>query len=425
MKRLKERAARQKPATLGDKMRATLQGVPKPMTDQRRKAFEALVHADVMALAGTGRMAPLSAADTMRAAVQDGVLGQGVLEEDRQLLLDVLERLSIDHLYGRLKLKKTAETLPAFTDAQVHTPPTRMGAGKFNTVFAVKLNHPDGSVFNGVFKPLRTKARGFASGMSGIPRDDPQTAMRNLSTLAYAKKLGFDVIVDTRVALLDVGAGPVKPALGLLMEKARGVPAAKTKSDILNRPQVCAELTKLQLLDHLTGQGDRHLNNYFIHIHGDGRARVTGIDNDQCFGHKLTDPAGIQRVRGDPSRKGFRGTGLPPVVDVDMARAIDALTQDDIRSMLGDKLDEAEVGASIQRLQGVKSHIAQLRKQGRVIGPQAWRQPWVQALLAPENSYVGRQRDRALKKEAELARAQMDSDSDGSDSWASMGPVFL
>ncbi len=394
-------------------MRASLQGPPKAMEGARRKAFEALVHADVMAVARAGNLPPLEAVEILRGAVADGPLSEGGLQADRDLLREVLDHLSVDHLYARLNLRKTPETLPAFTDAQVRTPPTRLGAGQFNTVFSVTLNQPDGAAFEGVFKPLRTQARGRVSWATGIPENDPQTAMRNIATVAYAKQLGFDVIVDTRVALLDIGAGPVKPALGLIMARARGLPAAQLRASILDRPQVCAELTRLQLLDHLTGQGDRHLNNYFIHIHRDGRARVTGIDNDQCFGHKLTDPAGIRRIKGDPSRKGFRGTGLPPVVDAAMAHAIETLTPQDIRSMLGDKLDDAEVAAALQRHQRVKGHIARLRTQDRVIAPGAWGQPRVQQLLTPDNSYVGRQRDRALKKEAEWARDDSET-SDGS-----------
>ena len=50
------------------------------------------------------------------------------------------------------------------------------------------------------------------------------------------------------------------------------------------------ELTKLQLLDQLTGQGDRHRGNYFVDIQGSGNkvtVKVTGIDNDLCFGSKI------------------------------------------------------------------------------------------------------------------------------------------
>lgn len=407
MKRLKERASRQHPTTMAAKWHARLNGPPKPMEGQRREAFEALVRADVMALATAGRMGPLQAVNTMRAAVVEGALGQGILPQDRQLLLDVLDHLAnpIDRLYPHVKLHLTSDTLPAFTDAQVLEKPTVLGAGKFNTVFAVKLQNPDGSRLDGVFKPLNATEDGWVAGVTGIPYDNPQIAMRNIATVEYAKKMGFDVIADTRVALIDTGRGPLDPDLGLIMERARGMPAARTDASTFTRPDVCAEVTKLQLLDHLTGQGDRHTNNYFINIEPNGRAKVMGIDNDQCFGKELTDPAGILRVDTDFWRNGFRGTGLPPVVDTEMERSIIALTERDIRFMLGNKLNPAEIDAALERHQGVKDHIHQLRADGKVIEPAQWGDPGVQQLLNGKNSYVGRDRDRALAMQAERERA--------------------
>jgi len=398
MKRLKDRAARQHPSTKAEMWRARLNGRPKPLDGERRKTFEALVRADVMALAKVGKLDPWVAAATMRAAILDGTLAQGILAQDRHLLLDALDPMArhVDRLYERLNMKITDDTEPAFTNIHVLEKPRPLGSGSFNTVFGVKLRNPDGSVFDGVFKPLGATDYGWSAAETGIPRDDPQTAMRNIATVSYAKKLGLDVIADTRLALIDTGRGIQAPDVGLIMERARGKPACQVEASILTRPEVCSEVTKLQLLDHLTGQGDRHAANYFIHIAPNGRAKVTGIDNDQCFGKNLTDPAGIQRVDGDAKRWGFRGTGLPPVVDTEMESAINALTSRDIRSMLGNKLSGPEIQAAIARHQGVKDHIARLRADGRVIEPAQWSDPSVQQLLNARNSYLGRERERAL-----------------------------
>jgi hypothetical protein len=265
-------------------------------------------------------------------------------------------------------------------------------------VFSVKLKNPDGTPFDGVFKPLGAVEKGWVAAATGIPKDDPQIAMRNIATVSYANKLGLDVVPSTRMAVIDTGRGVVDPDLGLIMEKARGRPASQVEASMLRRPDVCAEVTKLQLLDHLTGQGDRHANNYFINIEPDGRAKVMGIDNDQCFGKHLKDPAGIQQMDHDRLRYGFRGTGLPPVVDTEMARAINSMTSRDIRAMLGNKLSEPEIQAAIERHEGVKTHIAQLRATGHIIDPSQWGQGDVQRLLNGQNSYLGRERDRAMAK---------------------------
>ena len=305
----------------------------------------------------------------------------------------------IGRLYKQLNLKVTGDTLPAFTNAQVLEPPKKLGSGAFNTVFQVKLKNPDGTAFNGVFKPLGGIEKGWVAAATGIPRDDPQIAMRNIATVDVAKKLGFDVVPSTRMAVIDTGRGAVDPDLGLVMDLATGKPAAEIEASTLARGVVAAEVTKLQLLDHITGQGDRHANNYFIDFKREpephGTAKVMGIDNDQCFGKNLTDPAGIQWVDNDSMRRGFRGTALPPVVDTEMARAINALTSRDIRAMLGNKLSEPEIQAAIARHEGVKDHIAKLRTEGNIIHPDDWEQPGVQALLTAENSYIGRERHHA------------------------------
>ena len=309
-------------------------------------------------------------------------------------------------LYKDLNLKFSSETLPAFTNANLMDRPSQLGSGAFNTVYAVQLKKPDGGVFDGVFKPLGTTENGWVAAATGIPRSDPQIAMRNIATLSYANKLDFGVIPDTHVAALETGPGAQieGPKLGLVMELARGMEARKAPIEWLDRRDVCAEITKLQFLDHLTGQGDRHPGNYFIDIiKPNDEAKVMGIDNDQCFGRRLTDPNGIQFIN-NRTNYGFRGTSLPPVADVEMAIKINSLTQSDIRVMLGDKLSEAEVQAAVARLEGVKRHIVQLEAQGRVIDPKDWNHPSVRQLLTAGNSYIGRERERALATQAQAPR---------------------
>ena len=411
MKRLKERAARKHPTTAAEKWHARLTGSPKPMEGQRRKAFEALVRADAMALARTGKMNAALAARTMHAAVLDGTLDEGILEEDRKLLLEVLDELAnpISRLFPKHKLRLTPDTSPAFTDAQVLQAPTAMGTGVFNDVYAVQLAQADGTVLDGVFKPLASTTNGWVAVTSGIAPDDPQFAMRNLATVAYADKLGFDVIVNTKVAMLDTGGGPFDPELGLVMERAHGQPASEVHSDILGRPDVMAEMVKLQLLDHLTGQGDRHPRNYFVSIEPGDRARVTGIDNDQCFGKLLTGADDIQHNIYDPSEDKFRGTGLPPVIDTDMEQAINALTERDIRWMLGNKLSDEEITAAVSRLGDLKAHISQLGYAGDIIDPKDWDLPEVKFRLDRGNSYVGRELGAALDRERRNAAAANDN----------------
>ncbi len=320
-------------------------------------------------------------------------------------------RSSVRRLYEKANLKVTEDTRPVFTDANLVGEPTKLGAGQFNTVFAVKLEDSVGKSFDGVFKPLASEEMGWAAHAMGIPKDDPQVAMRNLATLDYAQKLGIDVIPDTHLAVFSTGLESKK--LGLVMERAGGTQAYRADAKVFSRADVCAEVTKLQLLDHLTGQGDRHGGNYFIDATSSRPAVVTGIDNDQCFGAKLTRPGSI-RYSKDSAHKGFRGTGLPPVVDRELATRIAALTPGDINQMLGGKLSNSEVQAAIARHQGVKQHLAELSQQGLVISPGDWDRGFVQKLLTPKNSYLGRDRDMAVALQAwREAKAQREPGAEG------------
>jgi hypothetical protein len=302
--------------------------------------------------------------------------------------------------YTRLNLQVTRDTLLAYNDSQVIGRPAELGSGAFNSVYSVKLRSNKSAPVEGVFKPLRSTESGWVANHTGISRHNPQLAMRNIATVAYAKKLGFDVIGNAKVALLTVpgtGASPQRPQLGLLMDPAPGETAKETAANVLARPDVMREVTKLQLLDHLTAQGDRHYENYFVHVDGNNRAKVTGIDNDQCFGKNALSPEAI-RYADTPERKGFRGTRLPPAVDHEMAIAISSIQASDLQEMLGDKLSASEVQAAVQRLAGVKQHIAKLDQQGLVISPDEWSHANVQQALSPNNSYARRDLAGKLKK---------------------------
>lgn len=300
--------------------------------------------------------------------------------------------------YEGINLKLTQQTRPSFTDANVIETPKMLGSGFFNTVFEVQLRSPNGTKADAVFKPLSSSDNGWVARETGIPLENPQIAMRNIATADYAKALGFDVIPHTSIGFLTMPTnqgGTGTPALGLVMERAAGEAAAVSSLKTLQLPEVIREVTKLQLLDHLTGQGDRHADNYFVHVEQDGPVKVTGIDNDQCFGKKLTDPEGIRHT--GHLNCGFRGTGLPPVVDYEMAIAINSLTPGQLDAMLGDKLSEPEVDAAKQRLVGVQEHIVRLQEKGLVIDPHQWSESHLLKDISPENSYAVRELSAGLQ----------------------------
>ncbi|MEB1723109.1 hypothetical protein VDR40_21700, partial [Xanthomonas campestris pv. campestris] len=210
MRRLKARAARKQPVSVADRWSVIRNGAPKPMQGERRESFEALVRSDLLAIARAGEIDPLVAVKKMAEALEEAILGQGILMSDRQLLDEVLDSLSIDRLYTRLNLKMTDDTMPAFTNAQVLQAPRELGEGRSNTVYEVEIRNADGAAMSAVFKPLIHEPPSpdkwsVVARLTGISREEPQTAMRNLATVAYARRLGFHVVADTRVALMNLG----------------------------------------------------------------------------------------------------------------------------------------------------------------------------------------------------------------------------
>ena len=304
-------------------------------------------------------------------------------------------------MYRAVNLKVSEDTLFGDFNSSKEKSFKKLGAGAMNTVYEVKYNLGSGEKV-GVFKPLpdidaSSVEHGWVASKTGVNHRNPQTAMRNLATVDIAKKLNFEVVPETRSA-------EHKGKIGILMDKATGQEARKTDKSLFNDPGVRKEVTKLQLLDALTGQGDRHHGNYFVHKDKTtGKVTVTGVDNDQCFGSALKDPNGIARGRSS-SNYGFRGVKLPPVIDSEMAKSIRDLKPEDLEDLLGGKLTPEEISATKDRLAAMKSHIDRLEQKGNIISPDDWGTENASNLLSdPSTSYIGRETGgrRAPKNTAE------------------------
>ena len=173
-----------------------------------------------------------------------------------------------------------------------------LGSGKFNTVTLVKFKN--GSEY--VFKPEMAGRLGTDSSPLQVGMDDEQQLTRiNGAVQKTADALGLgDVMVKTT-------AGTHKGSFGMFMEKAPGVTAAnfregvedKSGEAILDKEAIknlsdadyekvvgrmMRQCNRLQWFDVITGQGDRHGNNYMVQVGADLTVTVKGIDNDASFG---------------------------------------------------------------------------------------------------------------------------------------------
>ena len=204
-----------------------------------------------------------------------------------------------------------SEIDPAIDDANV-VKSEELGSGNFNTVSLVTLK--DGSQW--VFKPEMPASLTTGSSMHyyGMAKNMEFTRI-NLAVQQTADALGLgDVMVKTK-------AGSHKGKFGMFMAKAPGVTCANypkaTERQIGERKlrmidlrtlgdkdfakvvgRMMRQANRLMWFDILTGQGDRHNQNYLLEIDKETLSvSLKGIDNDASYGvlrsgfKKLTLPA--------------------------------------------------------------------------------------------------------------------------------------
>ncbi|MDB5841700.1 MAG: hypothetical protein JWQ23_3652 [Herminiimonas sp.] len=259
---------------------------------------------------------------------------------------------------------------------------------------------------------------GFDIDATGINLMKPRFYCRNLAVARLNERLGWNVIPKTQIAIhdgnpgiaMEIAAGrqptdrmffdrdvtDTKIGLQLMAHrevllsnpnlmrdqlkilglhsirflgrrvKISGAHPAPEAVPLFKGGSVMRELIKLQIIDALTAQSDRHGLNYFIDpVSG----RVSGIDNDQSFGPNIRRSADLA-ARMTPYS--FFCVGLPTVVDLEMVKNIINLTADDIEAELGDLLLPEEIEATQARLEEIHNHFQHLAMTNRIIQPDQW-----------------------------------------------------
>ena len=169
------------------------------------------------------------------------------------------------------------------------------------------------------------------------------------------------LVVQTEFATHVRGRGEA-PKMGIIMEDASGPNrTGRSANEVMdmqlqqdNRvisasdPILQRSLVRLQMLDTICGQIDRHSGNYYIHTDASGAVTgVVGIDNDLAFGathHDITE-----------TRKQYMG--LPPIIDQNYRLAILELQPDSISEALTGVLGQGELQALLTRLRMVQEQL--------------------------------------------------------------------
>ncbi len=390
-----------------------------------------------------------------------------VLEEmaPEQFLSTTSARLLVEGRYSfpslveaRIHGMADADADPTLDDIHVASS-TPLGRGSANAVTLVEYD--DGREF--VFKPEAQGRLGMASlQLSQDYEPSEKVADLNIATQRTADALGLgDVMPHTTV-------GSHKGRFGVFMEKAPGAAAAsfaEGKAKIgpgkLSASQVrglrdadygkvvgelLRQTNRLEWLDLVTGQGDRHGKNYMVDIGEDLTVTVKGIDNDQCFPAyrtglrtyrlqgayariflskmeevlnaypakyhdeiraRLARDPGVKRLPGgavsiDATRfqnaelhwvlkqaVGLQGASLPDFIDEELHAQFQTLKAGPARDRwiadLRARLPEAAVASAIARLDQAIAHAESLKKAGRVVAKADFARRDVQSkLLAPQ-----------------------------------------
>ena len=195
---------------------------------------------------------------------------------------------------ARIHGMSDADVDPALDDSNLVSAKT-LGSGEVNTVKLV--TYKNGGEY--VFKPEapgRQAMEKLTLSQDYVPSQ--QVAHLNLATQSAAKALGLEDVIP------KCSVGMHNGEYGLFMGKAPGIDASNfskgkdmpggglsakdvAKLEPAQHAKVIGGLmrgiNRLEWLDLITGQGDRHAHNYMIDIRPDLTVTVNGIDNDQCF----------------------------------------------------------------------------------------------------------------------------------------------
>lgn len=218
----------------------------------------------------------------------------------------------------------------------------------------------------------------------GLDQTNPRLLERAVVTATFDEVLGFNISVGTSFAKHE-------DQVGIVMQLASGQTASGVRDVTGDSAIAQREMIKLQLLDSLTGQADRHGGNYMVEVTNGSVSGVKAIDSDFCMGPHPGDPEDIV------GRNGVHLTHLPPVIDRDMAKAIRDMTHHDIEIMCDHMFDDDTVQAAKDRLDAVKAHIQKLETQGNLIDPKDWGNEKTTKLLT--ETYVTVQKDGKPHKE--------------------------
>ena len=224
----------------------------------------------------------------------------------------------------------------------------------------------------------------IATAEAGI-RPGQTISDRNVSTSRVAEKLGLsEIVAESKTISItrDDGSvirsnsmegvvGPTIKSMGELIQAVKDPGNEKFYDKrIVFSGKAVSQLFELQILDLITGQVDRHENNYMVFFeNGDTSILITGIkgiDNDMAFGEKGAEFAQNGGNILNPIVDSKGRIGIPFITkalyDRLMTPGLDLIMRYDQM----DLRNQEEINALIARFSYVRNQIRELHEQGKL-----------------------------------------------------------
>lgn len=204
---------------------------------------------------------------------------------------------------------------------------------------------------------------------------------RNYASERVAELLGLKgLIIRNREAVLIEEDGKQKK--GFVMDRAKGISAqelqnlAKEKGYAMHvSGEAQKKLINLQILDNITGQSDRHMDNFFVEYEENEDAKcltvtnVTGIDNDFAFGK--SEVIGGMNTGSVLSKEGKYELGM---IDRKMYESLKSLSPKLLAMNLENVIEQEYMDALMARYEKVWGAIREAKEKADLEGKDFFRE---------------------------------------------------
>jgi len=266
-------------------------------------------------------------------------------------------------------------------------------------MFTKEVEKEDPNFYNNAFSSRETVNGKYVYGVEGIKL---KMSNRNVAMSRVANLLGIGNLIEQSktVRIHDQASG--ETVRGNLMTKAKGVSAngrisetiekIQSDLDVNNRekmikgmvaPSVQKELSSLQVLDYICGQGDRHEGNYFMESNtAENGAQmydhIHGIDNDNAFSSGVDLEAETKKRKVGVCKLGMVVDSNDNLViahiDEQLAENIMNIDPHELEIALKDLIEPQFIDYTLQRLKKVKNAIAkeQKKEDSKILKDNQW-----------------------------------------------------